>query len=290
MQISIICVPYQMDFTRWGCANGPQAFLDNGLITALEQKGHSVSAPQWIELPKAERTRDTVTNLSRIAARTASAVRSALEQENGFALVLAGDCTHAVGSIGGLTRAKGAAGVVWFDAHGDLNTRETSNSGFWGGMPYAVALGWDLDDWRLAAGLEPPVRPEAAALIGASDLDPAEVEALQRHPIANVDARALGEPGVTGRIQAALQARIHEAPAWYVHFDLDVGGPEECPGGLTPAPYWPPREHIIEAAHATAQTLPVKVATLAVYNPAADETGRGVRFGLDMILALLGEL
>jgi len=69
--------------------------------------------------------------------------------------------------------------------------------------------------------------------------------------------------------------------------DLDVAGPEESPGGLTPAPYWPPRQHIIEAARAAVQTVSVKVASLAVYNPAADFNGRGVRFGLDMAMAVL---
>jgi len=288
MNIAIICVPYQVDVARWGCANGPQAFLAHGLVQLLEAQGHTISAPTWIELPGAERTRDSVTNLGRIAQRTAAAVRAALQEDDSFALVLEGDCTHAVGAIGGLAQAHGNAGVVWFDAHGDLNTMETSTSGFLGGLPYAVALGWDLDDWRLAAGLEPPVRPQAAALIGASDLDPAEIEALQQYPIAQVDARAMLQAGVTERIQAALQPRAREASAWYLHLDLDVGGPQECPGSYTPAPYWPPREHLLEAVQATVRILPVKVASLAVYNPSADADGRGVRFGLDIALAMLG--
>jgi arginase len=288
MNIAIICVPYQVDVARWGCANGPEAFLEHGLISLLKARGHIVFAPTWIELPKAERTRDSVTNLGRIAQRTAEAVRAALQRDDSFVLVLEGDCTHAVGAIGGLAQAQGNVGVVWFDAHGDLNTMETSTSGFLGGLPYAVALGWDLADWRIAAGLQPPVRPQAAALIGASDLDPAEVEALARLSIAQVDAQAMMQPGVTERIQAALRPLANEASAWYLHLDLDVGGPLECPGGYTPTPYWPPREHILEAVKATVSTLPVKVASLAVYNPSADADGRGVRFGLDMAMAILG--
>src|SRR2546429_70754 len=187
MHITIICIPYQIDVARWGCALGPQAFLDHGLLEQLQAKGHTISNPIWIELPKSERTRDSVTNLGCIAKRTSAAVSEALKQEDSFVLVLEGDCTHAVGAIGGLAQAKGSPGVVWFDAHGDLNTMETTTSGFLGGLPYAVALGWDLDDWRLAAGLEQPVRSEAAALIGASDLDPAEIEALELHPILRMD-------------------------------------------------------------------------------------------------------
>jgi arginase len=199
MNISIICIAYQIDVSRWGVALGPQAFLDHGLIQLLEAKGNTISDPTWIELPKSERTRDSITNLGKIAKRSSAAVSAALKREDSFVLVLEGDCTHAVGAIGGLAQAKGSPGVVWFDAHADLNTWETTTSGFLGGLPYAVALGWDLDDWRLAAGLKQPVRPEAAALIGACDLDPAEIGALELHPILRMDADEMAQPGVAQR-------------------------------------------------------------------------------------------
>lgn len=289
MDITLVCVPYQGDVTRWGYALGPQAFLDHGLVTLLEERGHRVQPPIWIELPREERTRDTVTNLGRIAQRTAAAVSTALRRGD-FVLALLGDCTHALGPIGGLAQAVGKPGVAWFDAHGDMNTMATTTSGFLGGLPYAVALGWDLDDWRLAAGLEPPVRSEAAALLGTSDLDAAEVEALHTHPIAHLPADELLEPGVSERVQGQLAPRAHQADAWYVHLDLDVGGPEESPGGLTPAPFWPPRAHLIEAVGAATRSVPVRVASLAVYNPANDATGRGYQFGFDMALAVIEHL
>lgn len=289
MNISLVCVPYQGDVTRWGYALGPQAFLEYGLVRLLEERGHQVFQPLWIALPREERTRDSITNLGRLARRTAAAVSAALRRGD-FVLVLAGDCTHALGPIGGLAQALGRPGVVWFDAHGDMNTMATTTSGFLGGLPYAVALGWDLDDWRLAAGLEPPVRPEAAALIGTSDLDAAEVEALQTHPILHIPAGDLLESGVTKRVLDQLTPRVREADAWYIHLDLDVGGPEESPGGLTPAPFWPPRAHLIEAVGAATRAVPVHVATLAVYNPANDSERRGCQFGLDMILAVIENL
>lgn len=287
MHITIVCVPYQIDITRWGCAQGPQAFLDHGLRHLLETRGHTVAEPVWIELPRAERTRDSVTNLGRLAQRTAAAVHAALQKGDDFVLVLEGDCTHAVGAIGGLAQARGNPGIVWFDAHGDLHTMQTTTSGFLGGMPYAVALGWDLEDWRQASGLEPPVRSEAAVLVGGCDLDEAEITALERHPILHIETSTLMKPDVAERVQAALHSRTTEAQTWYLHLDLDVGGPEVSPGGLTPAPSWPPSEHILAAVRATTHTLPVKVASLAVYNPSADADGRGVQFGLEMATAAI---
>jgi arginase len=284
-----VCVPYQGDVTRWGYALGPQAFLEHGLENLLEERGHQVSPPIWIDLPREERTRDTVTNLGRLARRTAAAVSAALLQGD-FVLALIGDCTHALGPIGGLAQAVGRPGVAWFDAHGDMNTMTTTTSGFLGGLPYAVALGWDLDDWRLAAGLDPPVRAEAAALIGTSDLDAAEVEALHTHPILHLAAGDLLELGVAERVQQQLAPRASEANAWYVHLDLDVGGPEESPSGLTPALFWAPRAHLIEAVGAATRAVPVKVASLAVYNPTGDTEGRGYQFGADMALAVIEHL
>ncbi|HEY7122830.1 MAG TPA: arginase family protein [Ktedonobacterales bacterium] len=286
MNISVICVPYQNDVTRWGTANGPKAFLDHGLVGLIEQRGHKVREPVWIELPRSERTRDGITNLGRIASRTSAAVSAAIWQGD-FALVLAGDCTHALGPIGGVAQACGAAGVAWFDAHGDMNTMATTTSGLIGGLPYAVALGWDLDDWRRAAGLEQPVRPQAAALIGTSDLDPAEVEALRTHPIFHLDAGRLNQPGVKKGVYQAMRARASEAPGWYIHLDLDVGGPKALPGGLTPAPYWPSRANIIRAVGGATQALPARAATVAVYNPSTDQQNRGLRFGLDMAMAVI---
>jgi arginase len=275
-----------MDMARWGYALGPQAFLDAGLAERLRAQGHEVSEPVWIELPREERTRDTVTNLGRIAARTSAATREGL-RDGGFVLVLEGDCTHALGPIGAVAQVSGSAGVAWFDAHGDLNTMATSGSGYIGGMPYAVALGWDLDDWRLLAELETPVRPQAAALLGTSDLDDPEIAALARYPILHMPAEELSQPDVARRVDAGLRARAAEAQGWYLHVDVDVAGPEEVPGGMTPAPHWPPRQNLIDAVAAARRALPVRVLSLATYNPAGDPAGRGARFGVDVVLAAL---
>jgi arginase len=290
MHITPVAVPFQLDMARWGYALGPQAFIDQGLLTALRARGHVVDEPAWIALPASERTRDSVTNLGRIAARTAAAVEVGLAREHSLVLVLEGDCSHAVGAIGGLARAGVRPGVAWFDAHGDLNTLATSTSGYWGGMPYAVALGWDLDDWRLAAGLEPALRAEAAALLGTSDLDEAEVEAIARHDIAHLDAAAVGQADGAARVGAALRRRAEAAEQWYLHLDVDVAGPIEVPGGMTPAPTWPPRDKLIAALAAAAGSLPVRVFGLATYNPAGDPDGRGARFGIDAVLGAVDQM
>jgi arginase family enzyme len=171
-----------------------------------------------------------------------------------------------------------------------MNTMATTTSGMWGGMPYAVALGWDLEDWREAAGLREPVRPDAAALVGASDLDPAEIAALEHHPILRLDAAEMQTAGVGARWEALLRARGDAAAAWYLHLDLDVAGPEIVPTALTPAPHWPPRAHLVEAAAATARAVTCRAMGLAAYDPAGDPERRGAAFAIDMALAVTGSV
>ncbi len=283
MDIAIICVPYANDVARWGMAKGPAAILEAGLISALQGEGHEVAEPVWIEMPCTERTRDIVTNLGKIAARTSDAVHTVLS-EGKQVIVLEGDCTHAVGAAGGLARAADSAGVVWFDAHGDMNTTATTETGLWGGMPYAVMLGWDLDDWRQAAGLRVAVSAEAAVLVGASDLDEAEIRALDRHGITRLDAADMMSPDTGERLTSLLERQRDMVPAWYLHIDLDVAGPEASPGGHTPAPHWPPRQHLVDAVAAAAVTLPVRVLALAAYNPDGDPERRGAQLAIDLAI------
>jgi arginase len=171
--------------------------------------------------------------------------------------------------------------MVWYDAHGDINTMATTETGLWGGMPYAVALGWDLDDWRQAAGLSEPIAARAAALFGTSDLDPAELAAIAREGLAHLDARDLNGPAV----RAVLGPRRAAAPAWYLHIDMDVAGPE-VPGVNTPAPYWPARDRLIEAVGETARTVPLAAFSLAAVNPLGDPDGRSARLGNDLAVAI----
>jgi arginase len=286
-RVTPVCVPYQVDVGRLGYARGPQALLDQGLVELLERLGHQVMDPVWVRLGRAERSRDTVANLARIASATSREVGAALAAPDGFALVLEGDCSHAVGAIGGLARAGILPGVVWIDAHGDMQTTRTTETGSLAGMAYAVALGWDLPEWRLAAGLVEPVSRAAAALIGASDLDAAELVALAERPIGRLDAVGLRGAGAPGRLARMLASRVRAADGWYLHFDLDVAGPEEAPGGMTPAPHWPARQDLLAAVSAAAAAVPVRAMSVAAYNPGGDPDRRAARLGMEVVGAVL---
>ncbi len=285
MQIIPILVPYAGDVARWGAARGPAAMMQAGLADSLRRHGHDVAEAVEIVFPRERRTRDPVTNLGVIAAMVSDAVVAALGR-GAMPLVLEGNCTQAVGPTGGVARACGGVGIVWYDAHGDMQTLRTTSTGLLGGMPYAVCLGWEFADWREAAGLAAPVRAEAAALFGASDLDVEEEAALNAHPIARLDAAAMGSDAAA-RTTALLAPRAGSAPGWYMHLDLDVAGPEELPGALTPAPHWPTRAALIASVQAAALAVPLRCLGIAAYDPSGDPERRGARLAADLAVAAL---
>lgn len=285
MHIIPILVPYAGDVARWGAAKGPAAMMAGGLADTLRLNGHRVGEPVEIVFPRERRTRDPVTNLGVIAAMVSDAVAAAIGQ-GAMPVVLQGNCTQAVGPAGGVAKACGTAGIVWYDAHGDMHTLATTGTGLLGGMPYAVCLGWEFDDWRQAAGLAAPVRAEAAALIGASDLDAEEEAALNANPIARLDAEAMGADA-DARTAALLAPRADAAPGWYMHIDLDVAGPDELPGALTPAPHWPSRAALLASVTAAAQAVPLRCLGLAAYDPSGDPERRGARLAADFAVAAL---
>ena len=283
MKISLIAVPYSNDVARWGAANGPQAFLDGGLALALTKRGHKVGAVNWIELPRDKRERDTVMNLGYLAARVSDAVTASINAGE-FPIVIEGNCTHCVGPAGGVARACGSAGIIWYDAHGDMHTLKTTSTGLLGGMPFGVAMGWEFDDWRERAGLHTPVSPAATAMIGASDLDKEEVEALVAHKIPRLDAIDMMTDA--GRKTATLLKRsAKKAAGWYMHYDMDVSGTDEVPGAMTPAPHWPPRVELLASVAAAARAVPLRCFGLAAYDPAGDPARKGARLGIDIVLA-----
>jgi arginase len=140
-------------------------------------------------------------------------------------VVVSGDCTTALGTVAGLQRAGIDPGIVWFDAHGDVQTLETTASGYLGGLPLRLLVGYRPELIAAALGLR-AVPEHRVVLVGARDLDPPEVAYLAgaligRAEVASLDAAAL--PG---------------GPL-YVHLDVDVIDPADMPGLRYPAPGGP---------------------------------------------------
>lgn len=190
-------------------------------------------------------------------------------------LVLAGNCLSSSGTVAGVRGDGDDLAVVWFDAHGDLETPETTASGFVDGMALATLLG---RCWRsIAASVAGfrPVRGDHVILVGARDVSDAERALIADAGITWVRAESLARDAAA--LGAALDAvRSRGARRAYVHVDLDVHDPAEAPANGYAVPGGVPAAVVRDAVRTTAARLDVVAAALTAYDPSCDPGGRMV--------------
>jgi len=163
-----------------------------------------------------------------VAAAVAEAVRAGARPA-----VLSGDCTTSIGTVAGLQRAGVDPAIVWLDAHGDVQTLETTSSGYLGGFPLRILVGYRPELVAAALGLR-AVGEERVVLVDARDLDPPEVAYLEKAAIRRCEVDDLSTD------------RLPDGPL-YLHLDVDVVNPEELPGLRFPAAGGPGWSRVTEA-------------------------------------------
>ena len=242
--IRILGVPLDMGASRRGVDMGPSAMRVAGLQARLEALGHQVVDGGNIPVDIAETQEFGSTNarfLNQIAetcARTAQAVLHALEQGQS-PLVLGGDHSIAAGSVSGVAefyRRQGQRiGIVWIDAHSDINTPATSPSGNVHGMPLAALLGLGPEPLSSILSDAPKLAPENTVLIGVRDIDAAERENIRRAGVTEVfTMRDIDERGMRAVMEEALRAAGRGTAGYHVSLDMDWIDPEDAPGVGTP--------------------------------------------------------
>src|SRR5580700_2067920 len=243
-RIRVIGVPLDMGASRRGVDMGPSAMRVAGLEARLEALGHQVTDGGNILVEIAETQAFGSTNaryLKQIAetcTRTAEAVVKTLE-EGKTPLVLGGDHSLAAGSVSGVAefyRRQGQKiGVIWIDAHSDINTPETSPSGNVHGMPLAALLGLGPEPLGNIFGFSPKVAPENTVIVGVRDIDSAERDNIRRAGVAEVyTMRDIDERGMRTVMEEALRTAGRGTVGYHVSLDMDWIDPEDAPGVGTP--------------------------------------------------------
>lgn len=242
--IRIIGAPMDLGTTRRGVDMGPFAMRYADLRERLEDLGHTVEDRGNIEVPfredadrGAQRGARFLGAITDVCAALATQTREALDAGR-TPLVLGGDHSIAAGSIAGAAAhfaAKGGRlGLIWIDAHGDLNTPGSSRSGNVHGMPLAHLLGEGDEMLASVAGPGPAIRAQDVALVGIRDLDDAEREHIAAWSVPTFTMRALDERGVRAVMTEAIASASKDTTALWASLDLDVVDPTAAPGVGTP--------------------------------------------------------
>ena len=236
--VAVIGAALDLGQGRRGVDMGPSAIRYAGLESRIGELGRGVhdwgnvgTAVQEAVPLRDERVR-YLPEIKATCAQIADLVARAVE-EGDLPLVLGGDHTVALGTLGGLARRTGPGGVLWIDAHGDLNTPESSPSGNVHGMVLAAALGLLGDEFGSDAWTLPAVEPSRVALIGVRSLDDGERALLRRLDACIFTMSEIDRVGVETAVRKALD---HIAGPGFVHVSLDMDSvdPGVAPGVGTP--------------------------------------------------------
>jgi arginase len=203
-------------------------------------------------------------------------------------IVLGGDHSIALGSLGGLAARRGTGAALWFDAHGDLNTPATSPSGNVHGMPLAAALGLAGDAFASEAWPLPALAPEHVALIGVRSLDEGERELVRELGIGIYTMADVDRGGVETVVREALE-RVEGAPFVHVSLDMDSVDPEVAPGVGTPVRGGLSYREAHLAMELVAESGLMTSMDVVEVNPILDRENSTAELAVELVASALGE-
>ncbi len=290
--VAVIGAALDLGAGRRGVDMGPSAIRYAGLAERLALLDREVIDLGNVPTAIAEATEEgdeSTRFLGQIKAtceRIAALVRRARD-DGQFPLVLGGDHSVALGSLGGLAAAHGPGGVLWIDAHGDLNRPETSPSGNVHGMVLAAALGLAGAEFESEAWPSPAVDRTRVALVGTRQLDQGERELVREHGLRVWTMSTIDQLGVERSIREALE---HVAGDNFVHvsLDMDVLDPDVAPGVGTAVRGGLNYREAHLALELVAETHALTSLDVVEVNPVLDDANQTGKLAVELIASALG--
>src|ERR1700741_1071869 len=242
-KIRIIGVPMDLCASRLGMDMGPSALRVAGLQSRLKQLGRqvedigNVQVRQPEEQPYGEKKAKYLDEIAEACTGLAEIVGKTLDGD-WLPLVLGGDHSIAVGTTAGapahFNKKSKRVGVIWLDAHGDMNTPDSSPSGNVHGMPLASIMGYGPPELTKPAGITPIVEPGNIVIVGARDLDAQERKIVKKSGIHVFTMRDIDERGMREVMSDALKYAMDDTAGIAVSLDMDFVDPTDAPGVGTP--------------------------------------------------------
>jgi len=241
--IRVIGVPLDLGQSRRGVDMGPSAVRVAGLEARLEAIGHIVEDAGNIAVALPEQKKEGAAHAKYLKEITATCTNSAdlvlkTLEAGKIPLVLGGDHSVAAGTVSGVAkyyrRKNQKIGLIWIDAHTDMNTPETSPSGNVHGMPLAALMGLGPSELGNIYEFSPKVNPENCVLVGIRDVDNFEKENIRKAGVEVFTMRDIDERGMRVVMEEALAMAGRGTAGYHVSLDMDWIDPEDAPGVGTP--------------------------------------------------------
>jgi arginase len=297
-KIRVIGVPLDLGQSRRGVDMGPSAVRVAGLEARLEQLGHQVEDGGNVLVPIPEQKKEgdaSAKYLKEITAtctKLADLVLKTLEAGN-VPLCLGGDHSIAAGTVSGVAefyrRQQHRIGLIWIDAHTDINTPESSPSGNVHGMPLAALLGLWQSDLANIYGFSPKVNPENCVLVGVRDIDAVEKENVRRAGIGVFTMRDIDERGMRTVMEEALRIAGRGTAGYHISLDMDWIDPEDAPGVGTPVRGGATYREAHLAMEIIADHSRMLSMEIVEVNPVIDEHNRTANLAVELALSAFGK-
>ena len=295
--IHIVGVPLDLGGGRRGVDMGPSAFRIAGLGERIAALGPAVVDEGDLEVPIPE-TRHAGDDRKKYIDDIATVCKALFEtsvgalESGGFPLVLGGDHSLAAGSVAATSawarQRGGRVGLIWVDAHGDMNTPASTTSGNVHGMPLAALLGPEPAELASLGGFGPKVDPDHTVLIGLRNLDARERERVRESRIHVFTMKDIDRNGIAAVIEQAIQLAGRDALGLHVSFDLDACDPAVAPGVGTPVKGGLDYREAHMVMEVLADSGQLVALDMVEVNPTLDVRNSTAELGTELVLSALG--
>jgi arginase len=296
--VGILGVPLSYGQSMAGVHLGPAAIRVAGLAQRISELGYEVNdrgdlpIERSHSLPGFEEKLKYLNEIYEASQRLADQTETIIDAGE-LPITIGGDHSIAIGSLSGIVKGfrkqDQRLGLIYFDAHADMNTPDTTPSGNIHGMPLAALLGYGAPELVNVGGFAPKFDPKLCAHVGARDIDPGERELIRRLGMRFFTMREIDERGIAACMDDAIRIAEQGSGGFAVTFDVDVLDPGDAPGSGTLVRGGLSYREAHLSMEKIAETRAMRSLEVVEINTALDQNNRTAELGVELILSALGK-